>query len=237
MLCVNQLSGFGGASNKDPDFSSVVLLLHLDGADAATSTSDASESGHAITFNGNTELDTAQEKFGGSSLRLPGSAGDFISTPDSADWDFDAGDFTIEFFIRLSTVASSQCFISQEQDLNNRWRFQFDNTVGAAFTALLGGVLQVDFSQGATTGWSADTWYHVAVTRDGNDFDIYRDGTSIASVTDSSDMPNVAAALRIGQNAAGSTLPVQGWMDEVRITKGVARYTGSFSAPTSPFPS
>src|SRR5687768_4015081 len=93
---------YGGIATRgvgiatDPHFASVVLLCDFDGTDAATTAPDESPVGRALTFVGNAQIDTAQFKYGVSSLLLDGS-GDYVTAPDSTDWRF-AGEFTIESF-------------------------------------------------------------------------------------------------------------------------------------------
>src|SRR3990167_5725818 len=84
-------SAIGGGSAWD---SYTQLLLHCDGVDAATTFTD--EIGKAVTANGNAQIDTAQKKFGTASGLFDGT-GDYLSLADSDDWNFGAGDFTIDF--------------------------------------------------------------------------------------------------------------------------------------------
>jgi hypothetical protein len=229
---LNELTGFGVAG-EDEFFDNVVLLAHFNGADGSTTFTDTSLKRHAITANGNAQVDTAQSQFGGASF-LPGAGagGDYLSTPDSADWAFGAGNFTIEFWVR-HTSGAQQVMISQEVDADNRWYFQNDNLVGYTFQSRNGGSTQIEINEG-TVGFSNDTWYHVALVRNGSGFNIYRGGVSIASGSASITMPDLAAELRIGQRTTASFI-LLGWMDELRITKGVARYTGNFTPPTKAF--
>lgn len=92
------------------DGDDTVLMLHLDGRDGYTRTTDISSSAHDITFNDNVEIDTAQSKFGGASAYFDGT-GDFLTVPNSADWDFGTGDFTIDCWIRLASVDSRYSII------------------------------------------------------------------------------------------------------------------------------
>jgi hypothetical protein len=91
-----------------------------------------------------------------------------------------------------------------------------------------------------TTALSASTWYYFAVVRSGSgagNLVIYLDGTADATsggaVTDNFNQTNI---LYVGASRTGTT-PLNGYIDDLRITKGVARYTANFTAPQSPFPS
>lgn len=240
MFMVSHLNGFGVAAAAggatDPNFASVGLLLHMDGADASTTFTDNSSSAKTVTAVGNAQIDTAQSKFGGASGLFDGT-GDNLTLADSADWFMDTGNVTVEFWIRFNAVTGLYYAVSQYVDGNNFLAviFNFTAAVGARFFILNGGAFDVDFSQGATTGWSTGTWYHVALVRNGHDWAIYRDGTSIASTTDASAWPNFAGTLYIGQLGDGTNY-FNGWLDDLRITKGVARYTANFTPPTEAFP-
>ena len=89
-------SGAGGGAQT-------VLLLHCDGTDGATTFTDSSDTSHTVTANGNAQIDTDQSKFGGASGLFDGT-GDYLSIPDSADWDFGTGDWTIDFLIRFNAI-------------------------------------------------------------------------------------------------------------------------------------
>jgi hypothetical protein len=84
---------------------------------------------------------------------------------------------------------------------------------------------------------SVNTWYHVAITRQGNTFRTYLNGVQGSTWTSSAALYTPTKPLGIGSNPDGS-YSLNGWLDELRITKGVARYTGaaSFTPPTAPFP-
>lgn len=84
-------------------YGSVVALLHMNGSDASTTFTD--QRGHTFTAAGNAQIDTAQSKFGGAS-GLFDASGDYISTPDSDEWSFGSGDFTIECWYRPTRTNS-----------------------------------------------------------------------------------------------------------------------------------
>jgi hypothetical protein len=86
----------------------------------------------------------------------------------------------------------------------------------------------------STTTIAATTWTYFAWTRSGSTNYMFIDGTQEGATFSDSTTFGQTAALLIGSDGVNTTL--QGYMDEVRITKGVARYTSSFTAPTSAFP-
>ncbi|TIQ46361.1 MAG: hypothetical protein E5X49_02025 [Mesorhizobium sp.] len=91
-----------GAAIGDTFFAKAKLLLGFEGADGATSAADESPPQHAMTFIGDAQIDTAQFKFGSSSCLFDGT-GDYLSTPNSTDWDLSTANsdqFTIDFQVR-----------------------------------------------------------------------------------------------------------------------------------------
>jgi YD repeat-containing protein len=89
---------------------------------------------------------------------------------------------------------------------------------------------------------AANTWYHIALVRSGNALTLYRNGSVEATASVSGTVPARSTQFSIGAlgeyissygGAFGTKM--MGWMDEVRITKGVARYSGTFNLPTKPF--
>jgi hypothetical protein len=235
--------GIGGPSpsqDTDPNFASVVSLLHFDGADGATTfTDNAPGSPTRIwTPSGNAQIDTAQSKFGGASGLFDG-AGDYLETADSPDWHFGSGDFTIEAWVRLNALGANQSIVLQ---------------IGATFTnAEVGfGVLVATDNKlscfigdgtvtlkGHCTGGSALTtgqWYHIAYTRNSTDFATWIDGTQNSTASGSETQANSTQVVRIARADASNNFYLNGWIDDLRITKGVARYTGNFTPPSSAFP-
>jgi hypothetical protein len=236
-------AGGKGAAAGDILFSSVKLLLGFEGADAATGapgmTDESSSLRGNATVSGNAQIDTAQFKYGAASLLLDGT-GDKIAFADHADWEL-TGEFTIEAFIRINSLApviSSVLSHGTASTAYGWWlsytnagtlRFRFDDNADG--TALH----DITQSGGAmTTG----TWYHVAVDRDAsNKLRLYVDGVMRASKTAATGSSHASTGtLDIGM--VGSSLPMNGWVDEIRITKGAARYAsdGGFTVPAAAFP-
>lgn len=232
-------------TNTDPHFSSVKLLLGFEGTDASTTITDESGAAHGTaTVIGNAQIDTAQFKFGSSSLLLDGS-GDGITFPDSNDWQLSTANsdqFTVECFVRPNTTTPTNMHLVQQTSGTGSlgWGLRLDGSSQLTFVgATTGG--SFDWSPNPTSSgltWATGTWYHIAADKDSSGkVRIYRDGTMVASATPSnSAIGNVGALLRVGINS-GNGNSFNGWIDEVRITKGVARYAsdGGFTAPTAAF--
>ena len=80
---------------------------------------------------------------------------------------------------------------------------------------------------------SIDTWYHVAYVRSSGTTKLYIDGTEIISVADTTNYTDTN--FTVGGWYSNSYL-LNGYIDDLRITKGVARYTAAFTPPTAAFP-
>jgi hypothetical protein len=215
-----------------------VALLHMNGADAGTTFTD--ESGKSWTANGNTQLDTgvASPLANGDAVGLFDGTGDYLSAADSADWQLDGGsdsnEWTIDFWVRFNGDPGTAImgFIQQRVDNDNFWDFILtNNTLNILVRS--GGVNTVNLNNAWNPAGS--TWYHVAIVKQGTTgYLMFVDGTQIGTTqTDTSTMPNFAGGITIGRrvNASGVAQELNGWLDEFRISKGVARWTANFTTP------
>lgn len=227
-----------GAGNVDTNFNKVSLLLHFDGVDAATTTTDSSDNAHSpITFAGNAQIDTAQSVFGGSSLLLDGT-GDWLTIDDSEDWNFGADDFTIECAVRFSVVATARFASHYEPTGDQRaWAFGFDNTNGLRFVYSADGAATVNVDRAWTP--SINTQYRLAVSRVGSNLYLFIDGVlQGAAEVITATLHNSNHVLTIGAlgNLVTPQTPLNGHLDEMRITKGVGRYNATYTLATLAFP-
>jgi hypothetical protein len=214
--------------------SNVSLLLHGDGTNGSTTIIDSSPSPKTVTAVGNAQISTAQSKFGGSSLAFDGS-GDYVSIADSADFTFGSGNFTIEFWVYPSD--STQRIIASHGNAalpGTAWDFTRFSTGAVLFNcydtvgSVIIGALQ---SPSITT----NAWTHVALVRNGNSFVLYANGIGGSVLTSSSPLYDPSSAIDIGR-LVGVGNAFNGYIDDFRITKGVARYTANFTPPTAPLP-
>jgi len=231
------------AADGDAHFPKVEALLPFDGTNGATSTTDLSERGNTVTFGGDAEISTAQSKFGGSSLSLDGN-GDYVDLPQVTN-QLVSEDFTIEFWFRINSGAGSETvglfgsyytggsgkgMLMQSTATYNQVFFQWH--YGASDWAYL------NQTQGTRTSLSNNTWYHVAVTRSGSTWRLFLNGTQEDSVTQSSYITDSGSTTRLGNYGPSGTAShgLNGYIEDFRITRGVARYTSNFTAPTSAHP-
>lgn len=212
----------------DPYFANVVSLLHFNGTDGATATTD--ETGRAWTFRTSAQLDTAQAKFGPSSLLIGGASTSRIDCASSSDFAFGTGDFTIEGFLRVTSVAASFQMIHDGRVLANSVPRPTLYLSGSSLVYYASGGNRVS---GGTV--PTNTWIHYMYSRAGTTGRLGLNGTILGSWTDNLDYEDHPVTLGNGGHTPYDA-PVVGWIDEVRVTKGVARYTGAYTPPSSPFP-
>jgi len=198
------------------------LLIHASEADgtAGTDIIDSETTPKTITAVGNAQVDTAQYKFATGSVLFDGT-GDYLTLDDNADWYWD-GDYTVDFQMRLNTVKSCTLF-SQNVDGTHRNEFFVYDAGGGVFYLWLQqySVAEGNFQTNIITEILADTWYHIALERSGTNYYIFKNGTQIKTVSDATANENLAAAFNIGSGSLYGDL--DGWIDEFRVSKGVAR--------------
>ena len=247
-LRLGQLKPADGATTVgDVYFPQTSVLLPFNGSDAATSTSDLSNRNGSVSFTGTAQLSTGASKFGQSSLLLDGNS-DYITVSDSY-WNscISSGDFTVELWARWDSAAldgsTSTSLIGNRGDIggssSNGWEIRKYNGNFLSWYMRQGSSwIYLNYSQGTQTAVSADTWYHVAVTRSGNTWRLFLNGTVEDTITNSTNIVDGGAdGLIVGALAGGiSGGPysyMDGYIDDVRVTVGHARYTSNFTAPTS----
>ena len=188
-----------------------------------------------ITVVGNTQVDTAQKKFGTGSALFDGT-GDYLTLLDSDDWNFGAGNFTVDFWIRFNDVSTDRSIFEQYVDGSNRFDFYWYQ---AGSYLQLYSTIATAVKAHYTYAWtpSVNTWYHIALVRNTTTLSCYVGGTALTptviSAIGTNDLGDKAGVLRIGYVQVA--LAHNGWMDEFRISKGIARWTSNFTPPTSAY--
>lgn len=214
-----------GAGGADPYFSNVSLLMHMDGTVGGTTFLDVK--GHTATAS-NVTIQSSGAKFG-QAAQFAGTSTSLMSIPDSADFAFGGGDLTIEYWINMASIPDiAVCPIGKWP---TSW-LVYMNPAGLYFF-INGGTIAVS-SNGPT--WNMGEWYHIAVTRQSSTWNIWVNGVSVAANSNASAITTGTEPLALGINNANARNFLNGKLDDVRITKGVARYTETFVPPTAPFP-
>lgn len=228
------LAGSGGAGGGgDPFFDSVKALLHFEGVDASTTFTDVI--GKTWTANGNAQIDTAQFKYGAASGLFDGT-GDYISTPDHADFSLGTNDFCYEFFFRPAVLGARGIICGQSNSAGTGDFSIFIEKTAADVLSARAFFSASSVTLTGTTPVSADTWYHGAFTRSGSDFHLFLDGTEEDTDSSALSIVNSTSIFSIGRTGALDSLYFNGWLDEFRFTNGAARYTSNFTPPSEAFP-
>ncbi len=208
------------------------LLLHTDGSNGSTTFTDSETTPKTVTASGNATQSTAQSKFGGASALFDGT-GDYLSLADSADWNFGTGDYTIDFWAYSTALDGLDAPFAIYQDANNEfWIHHYSG--GWDIGCDSGGANIFTLQQGSDT-LTYNTWHHYALVRNGTTVTFYQDGTQLLQQTGvSGAVGNYTVAPTIGTYA---THYWNGYLDEFRVSKGIARWTSNFTSPASAYSS
>jgi hypothetical protein len=222
----------GTGTRTDSNSSSIVLAVPMDGTNNGITFTDESAtikgsgSAKSITRNGDTKTSTTQSKFYGSSGYFDGS-GDYLTAGTSSDYIFGTGDFTIECWAYFSTLNTDNALITNHNNDSN-WVFK-----------VVSGKLQYYPGDGngssinGTSTIGTGSWYHFSATRQSNTLRLFVNGVLETTATVSANY-TVNNTLYIGaqqNNLAGTYL--NGYLQDARIYKGVAKYTSNFNPPSS----
>lgn len=235
--------GGSTAEQTDPFVSGVTVLMHFDGANGSTAMTPAIGS---TPTNASVSLSTAQSKFGGSSAYFNGTSS-ALTFAAGTSTNFGTADFTVEGWFN-ATTASGVLFGY------GNYAGEFHRLVGFESSTGVGRYTMAACPAGGTAcGYpvvgqtpylsaavSLNQWHHFALVRASGVRKTYLDGVLVSSVADTSTW-NTGSGMRLGagddwQASFTSMYFFKGYLDEVRITKGVARYTAAFVPPSEPFP-
>lgn len=211
----------------DPFFGQTVLQFGFDGANGSTTFVDTK--GRYFSAVGNAQISTAQSVSGGASVLFDGT-GDYITTSESVeDFIFGTGDFTVEFWVKTSDA--NACLLDFYTTGQNAWQ---------VFLTPSGQIQWYVTSAVKTTTATVNNnaWRHVAVVRASGILNIFIDGVvDGAGVSHTTNLAYKTPTFSIGAqvNVRNATYDFGGNLDNLRITKGVARYTADFTPPTAAF--
>jgi hypothetical protein len=214
-----------------PVDSNTVLLLHMDGSNGSTTFVDSSLSNHSITVAGNAQIDNSKSKFGGTSCSFDGVSGTYLTILDNGDFDF-PGDYTIDFWFNVSSTQGGG-FITHHDGSANHGVFINRITVGKIQVQDDRNGIYVEYGSGLNDG----NWHHFAWVRQGsgsNNNTIYIDGSSPGSFTATGDI-TINIDLAIGYYILSNNNYLDGHIDELRVSKGIARWTSNFTPPNSQY--
>lgn len=220
---------------SDPYFNQVSLLLHFDGA-----FSDSGPNKFTGTASGNAGL-SSNSYFGSGGAVFDGN-GDWITYPYDSALVMGVLDFTVELFVKLNFIPQN-IYGDDASRLIGSSIGTFGNVGGDAMGLGIGTTsfyLRAGYGSynSAPLSWQTNRWYHLAATKSGRTIRLFLDGV-VSNTYTNVDTNSTGCSNRIGCHTDGSGQTQRcfnGWLDEVRITKGLARYTANFTVPTGPYP-
>ena len=232
---VTLVSNGGATPSNAPTTAQTSLLLNFTDAGIY----DLVANNNVITL-GNARVDTSVKKFGTGSLYFDGT-GDYLSVPSTSQFNFGRGNWTVEFWVYPmaygGTIVGGQLF-----GTTNGTTTGYSITLGQDINTFrvisnASGVWADDLFAGTGNGPSLNTWTHFAVVRDGSVLAIYKNGTRVATKTDISTYNFSGTTAVIGRfNEGANTRDFNGYIDDLRVTRNIARYTSNFNVPTAPYP-
>jgi len=209
----------------------VSLLLHMDGTNGSTTFTDSGPNALTVTSSSAT-ISTTQSKYGGSSGYFGGSS---YIVANNALLNISTGDFTVEGWIYFNTVASGQQPVSIYSGTSISFAI-FTASSGTLNYYLSSNGSSWNLASGVLMGSVATSgWYHFAIVRNGSVFTPYLNGVSGTNTTSASNL-NSQQQFVAGASPNFSTGWFNGYLDDLRVTKGLARYTANFTPPTTAFP-
>jgi hypothetical protein len=207
------------------------LLLHFN-----SDYTDSSASGHTVTSTG-ASITSSERRFGAGSVSFDGTSS-YLAVPDSTDFEFGSGTFTIDFWVHYTAWSGQlgyNCPIGKCYNSNttNPWFFEISSST-VNFYHYNGGWINA----GGSFSLILNTWHHIAVVRNSSNLiTLYINGIATGTTrTYSGDMGNNSDDVTIGTRyIAGvgdwDARAVTGYIDELRVSKGIARWTTNFTPP------
>ncbi len=225
----------------DPYRNNVVLHLPMTGENNSTTFTDVSQSPKTMTPT-NAIISTAQSKWGSSGY-FPNKTA-YLSTPNVSSLQLHSGDYTVELWAYFLTVPSASALMANRfYGSGDVFPFSLAFGTPGSLGGISGSVLYFGYYNGNWYGVFTDftpsinTWYHIAATRSGNAIKVFVDGVPRASMTISSQPGAPTQEWVIGRRWDNNgDIGIDGYLQDLRITTGIARYTDAFAIPTSLLP-
>lgn len=206
-------------------------LLHFNGSDGSTTITD--ESGKTWTAYGNAQIDTAQSKFGGASGLFDG-IGDYVQTSGHVDFNVTKENFTIDMWIRRANTSNDDFMFADATTYRamyilagrtgiDTWNFSYrltSESVNTVHSVTSSGPISAD-----------GNFHHIAVVRMTSTIFLFQDGVQVGSGSIGSSIIRDVTNIQIGSPSSSCN----GWIDEFRFSKGIARWNGAFTPPTSAY--
>jgi len=214
----------------DPNFDNVSLLLSGEGANGSTTIIDSSNNNNVVTAVGDASISTAvADPFGNSNagvLAFDG-AGDRLTVPSNTVFGFGTGDFTVETWVYWNSVAGASIVVDFRAPANTNYPMLWQSNGTLYYWTFGTGRIQI-------SGLQIGTFYHVALSRSNGQSRLFVNGVQGGITYNDTGDYGTSGAPNIGANYANQGY-LNGYLSNLRITKGVARYTANFTPPTQPF--
>ena len=177
---------------------------------------------------GNTQISTAVVKYGTGSMYFDGT-GDYLQFATNAALAFGTGDFAAECWVNFSTNNGTyNPFV--RVDGSGTFDFGYDFSTAQLKHSGAGAIFAV--SQTFTAG----IWYHVALTRASGSCRLFVNGIQVGTTVTGNTDNYGSSAFKVGASSYSGAHVMAGYIDDLRVTKGYARYVANFTPPTQAFP-
>lgn len=215
----------------DPYWESVSLLLHADETIGTGTTVDVSPTPKTVVAQGSATISNNRAKFGAGSISWS-AAGNYFQVDGGMGGELGSVDFTIEGWVFLTGGTATGAFLDITNPASTYGGIHF---TPSGIYASTGGTWDIVPQAGLSLVDSK--WHHFALTRSGSDLSLWIDGVrkaqyNVGSATFSVGSGGLSGRVYLGSAANASA----GSLDEIRITRGVARYSATFTPPDAPFP-
>lgn len=178
---------------------------------------------------GNAQISTSVVKYGTGSIYFDGT-GDGLFTKTTQTLAFGTGDFTVEFWLYLAANLNAFANVIQ-MGTTAAFTIEAQATVNVLNLTDYESTVYFASNTALTTG----TWIHVAATRASGTLRLFQNGIQVGSAANTANLTNTGTGVYIGKGSDASS-EINGYIDDLRITKGYARYTANFTPPTAAFP-
>lgn len=222
-------SGAGCVQLGNDGFTNV--LLHFDGANASTTFTDTgvgTGAPHTFSVTSPAQLDTSQKEFGTASGKFDGTSG-YIQTPSGTSLNLGTT-WTIDFWVRFNALTANSTPVSRISSAGGTpgWYISINASAKLTWISNANSVLIT-----STATILSATWTHVAIVTASGTTTMYINGTS--SGTTATAQTDTAVPLVLGAIFSTGGNYFNGWIDEFRLSPGVARWTTNFTPPTAPY--
>lgn len=209
------------------------LLLSGTGTRIEKTILDSSGNNHPISIFGDSFLSSVVKKYGDYSISFDGS-GDRLTIYDDPTFNLSGVPFTVEMWFYCNSINSNlQTLVTKHTfGVNLSWNITINNASISTYSNNNGNTPILNSNVVITAG----IWHHIALVGNGTNIKHYFNGVEVGSVNGI--LSNAASLITIGADSWNNPVnSVNGYIDDLRITKGLARYTSNFTPPTKELPS